>query len=91
MSAALSIDRDESQVQYLTTTDCFGLQRHVEMGQVGSVARFGVLRFADGGTDRIILRADAGPFQLFCGLAVAEARLLALALNTAADESEAAS
>ncbi len=89
--STLNISRGETQVNYLTTSDKYGQMSHVEMGRPGSAARFGVLRFSDGTSSQVVLKVDGGAFQLWSGLTRDEARLLALALNTACDEAEAAS
>lgn len=89
MSADLLIERLDDRVHYLASK---GSYRHgLEFSKESSYAhQVNVIRFTDDPQSGVILQLSAGAFSFQNGMSVAEARLLALALNTAADEADAA-
>lgn len=93
-AAALLIDRQADRVDYLCE-ERYGHVGHDVTLDADGPYRFeaGVFRFINGETGSprdVSLRLSAGPFRFQDSLSVADARLLALALNVAADEAEAA-
>lgn len=84
----LVVVRDPNLVHYLASETAWGVERSIAF-KPG--ANFGLLRFirADDNGDPI-LKIDGGAFTFFHSLSVEQARLLALALNVAADEAEGA-
>lgn len=89
----LLISRDGGSVHYLNTQESWGPSHVMWFGDASY--RFGaaVLRFTDvklgaGKPTEVVLQLRAGAFSFQNALTVADARLLALALNVAADEAE---
>lgn len=85
---ALTIDRDDDRVAYLTDPKGYGAH-YIEFNPDHSYAvNVGVLLFLDDLT-QVVVTIGKGPFSFQSGFTIAEARLLALALNTACDDAEA--
>jgi hypothetical protein len=86
--AELHIQRDADRVHYLTSKATWGVEHHIAF-KPG--ATFGVMRFTKADDNgHPVLKIDSGAFTFFHSLSAQQARLLALALNVAADEAEAA-
>lgn len=91
----LLIERGDDRVHYLCTSSAYTkdkVVRHVDMkhGGCGETVEVGVYRFTEHSESGALwLKLAAGPFNFGMRMSVADARLLALALNVAADEAEA--
>lgn len=85
--SALIIARDPDRVHYLTSETRWGVEHSIAFKSGTTFALMRFIRPDDNGDP--VLKIDGGALTFFHSLSVEQARLLALALNTAADEAEA--